>query len=81
MNTKEPRVYVINLSETKFNFREAEYRGNFEAIITEAERLGSVYSLEGFEERINDEVLQNFSNTFIYISNKPDSELYLKTGK
>jgi len=66
---KETRVYVLDCSTNDFDFRGKELAGDYEAIMTEAEKRGTVYSLEGFENDINDEEL-DLNNSFIYISNK-----------
>lgn len=79
MANKEIKVYVLNASSTDINFREAEKEAETkspetfghgtvpaEIIMGEAERLGSVYSLQGFQNAINDEVL-DLSNSFIWI--------------
>jgi len=63
---KEKRVYIINVGDTEFNFRDAEAEGNLDAIKTEAESLGSVYSLKGFQNAVNDEWL-DLGNSFILI--------------
>jgi len=63
---KEIRVYVINCDKTDFNFREKEHWGNLSAIMDEAERLGSVYSLSYFQDCINNQDL-DLSNSFILI--------------
>ena len=65
---KETRVYVINCNETEFEFRKAEeeYKKNLNAIKDEAEKLGSVYSLSGFQNAINDESL-DLGTSFILI--------------
>lgn len=60
------KVYVIDLSRTDFDFREAERKRNEELIVAEAERLGSVYSLDYFQECVNNEEL-NLNNSFILI--------------
>jgi hypothetical protein len=64
---KEVKVYVIDCSQTKFDFRYAEQIGEYDKIKDEAERLGSVYSLEGFQDAINDEDLF-LNNSFILIN-------------
>lgn len=66
---KNIRVYVIDCS-SDFNFRFHEQKGDYEAIMKEAEIQGGVYSLDHFEKEINSENL-DLSNSFIYISNKP----------
>ena len=63
------RVYVISCCETDFDFRSAESRGDLEAIKDEAERIGSVYSLRGFQEAINDDSLF-LSESFVLFANK-----------
>ena len=63
---KEVRVYVIDLDRTDFDFREAEHNGDYDLIIDEAESLGTVYSLEYFQECINNEEL-DLNNCFILI--------------
>lgn len=65
--TNEPKVYVIDCS-TGFDFRGMERLGNYEAIMVKAEELGTVYSLYGFQEALNNEEL-NLNNAFVYISN------------
>lgn len=63
---KEIRVYIINCNESDFDFREYYRYDDFEPIMEEAERLGSVYSLKYFESQINDEQLF-LDNSFILI--------------
>lgn len=63
---QEVRVYVINCAETEFDFRHYYDRDDFKPIMSEAERLGSVYSLSYFEEQINCESL-DLGNSFILI--------------
>ena len=63
---KEKRVYVINASECD-DFRDWEQLGEEEKIMTKAEELGTVYSLEGFQEAINNEDL-DLSNSWIFIN-------------
>ena len=62
---KEKRVYVINC-DYHFNFRGAEQIGDHETIKSKAEEIGSVYSLGGFQDAINDEELI-LTNSFILI--------------
>ena len=62
----ELKVYVINCSESDIDFNELERRGDHEPIMTEAERLGSVYSLQGFQDASNNEEL-SLENSFILI--------------
>jgi len=62
---KEIKVYVIDCNEY-FDFRDKEMSGDYEAIMSKAEELGSVYSLNGFQCAINDEEL-DLSNSFILI--------------
>jgi hypothetical protein len=61
----EVRVYVINC-DTDFDFRKAEGDKKYNTIITKAEELGTVYSLQGFQEAINNEEL-SLINSFILI--------------
>lgn len=59
---KEKKVYVIFLDEAEgFDFRWYERRGEYDVIMAKAEELGSVWSLEGFEDALNNEdiVLDN----------------------
>lgn len=66
--TNEPKVYVIDCVVHEFDFREREFQGDYEAIMAKAEELGTVYSLCGFQEALNNEEL-NLNNAFVYISN------------
>ena len=61
----EVRVYVINC-DTDFDFRKAEGDKKYSAIISKAEELGTVYSLQGFQEAINNAELW-LDNSFILI--------------
>ena len=63
---KEIRVYVVN-ADADFDFLDAKMLGKFDDIISEAERQGTIYSLEGFQEAINCEDLF-LTNSFIYIA-------------
>ena len=63
---KEKRVYIINCNETDFNFRKAEKEKRFNDIMTMAEELGSVYSLKGFQNAINGEIV-DLNQSFILI--------------
>jgi len=64
---KEIRVYVIDLNdETDLQFRKLERAKEYDRIKDEAERLGSVYSLKGFQEAINNETL-DLTSSFILI--------------
>ena len=63
---KETRVYVINCGDSNFDFRTKERLGDYEAIMTKAEKLGSVYSLKGFQDASNNEEL-SLENSFILI--------------
>jgi hypothetical protein len=63
---KEIRVYVINNHDTEFLFRVAEDQKRFNDIKDEAERLGSVYSLNGFQEAMNNQDIE-LGNSFILI--------------
>lgn len=64
---KEKRVYIIDCSKSEIDFRAKEQVGDYEAIMTEAERLGTVYSLDYFVSEVNDENI-NLNNSFIYIN-------------
>ena len=66
MKEKEKKVYVIALNMTDFDFRGAELFGEDDKIKAEAERLGTVYSLQEFQDEINDENLF-LDNSFILI--------------
>ena len=68
MPKKETKVYIINCN-SNFDFREKEKYNDYDTIMTKAEELGTVYSLQGFQKAINNEEL-SLSNSFIYISNK-----------
>lgn len=61
----EKRVYVINC-DVCFDFRDWEMLGQYNKIKDKAEELGTVYSLQYFQECINDEEL-DLSNSFILI--------------
>jgi hypothetical protein len=73
----ETRVYVLDCGwETKrdssFDFRTLERTlGGEEKIMLEAERRGSVYSLQGFQDACNDEEL-SLDNSFILIRPIPE---------
>lgn len=59
---KEKKVYVIFLDDAEdFDFRRHEHRGEYDVIMDKAEELGSVWSLEGFQDALNyeDIVLDN----------------------
>jgi uncharacterized Zn finger protein len=63
---KEKKVYVINCDHD-FDFRQAEMLGEYDKIKQKAEELNSVYTLEEFQEAINDEELF-LTNSFILIA-------------
>jgi len=63
---KEIRVYMIECHANGFDFRKAENNGDYEAIKDAAEKAGTVFSLEFFQEEVNDENL-SLLNAFIYI--------------
>ena len=65
--TKEIKVYVINASDSDIYFNDLERMGDYEPIMAEAERLGTVYSLQEFQGACNDESL-DLSNSFILIN-------------
>jgi hypothetical protein len=60
------RVYIID-SEVGFPFRELERKGNYAAIMAEAEENGLVYTLDEFVDEVNSEEMQNFSTSWILI--------------
>lgn len=62
----ENKVYIINPDDTELNFNECIDTEDHEPIKAEAERLGTVYSLKGFQNAINSEELY-LGNSFIYI--------------
>lgn len=59
---KEPRVYVIDVSDLEKGFNEM----TDEEFINESEKQGTAYSLEGFQNAFNKEEL-NISNQVIKI--------------
>ena len=63
---KETKVYIIDCSQTDFDFRTAEREGNEEQIIKEAIKNETVYSLQQFQDLSNDEELY-LDNSFILI--------------
>ena len=65
---KEIRVYITNCDceDEKYNFRDCERFGEYDKIKDKAEELGTVYSLEGFQEAVNNEEV-DLSNSFILI--------------
>ncbi len=64
--TAEKKVYVLNVT-TESQFRDWETKGEYNKIMDRAEDLGTVYSLQGFQDALNDEQL-NLDNSFIYIT-------------
>jgi hypothetical protein len=50
IESEETRVYLVNGYDTSSNYEEA--------IMEEAERLGTVYSLDNFQSKINDDTLR-----------------------
>jgi hypothetical protein len=62
------RVYVLDClaDRSSFDFRNCEMAGNELAIMQEAENRRSVYSLQEFQDKCNDEEM-NLANTFILI--------------
>ncbi len=70
---KEIRVYVIDQKMTDFDFDANYSNGDYEAIMSKAEELGSVYTLEGLESVVN---AGGFSveDCNIYISNNGGSK-------
>ncbi len=66
---EEIKVYVINASEDKASsVRDWEHGEEYNKIVDLAEELGTVYSLQGFQDAINDEELF-LDNSWIYFSN------------
>ena len=63
---KEIKVYIIDCSQTDFDFRTAEQFGEEDQIIKEAIKNERVYSLQEFQDLINDEELY-LDNSFILI--------------
>lgn len=63
----ESKVYVLNQNDSELEFYKNLDAKNYDVIMNEAERLGTVYSLQGFQNAINtDDVM--LDNSFIYIS-------------
>ena len=71
---KESRVYVVDMDKYE-NTRQARVSkvdqivGVDDVFMAVAEELGSVYSLKGFEDAVNNEELF-LDSSFIFISNK-----------
>lgn len=59
------KVYVLNC-DYPFDFREAEFNEDYEAIMDEAKKRDSVYTLDEFQEEMNWETL-SLENSFILI--------------
>ncbi len=71
--SKRLRVYIIDANE--FEFRKAEQEANYKAIVNEAEKEGTVYSLYGFQEAINNDEIA-FDNSFVFFAYiTPDNEI------
>ncbi len=64
---KEIRVYIIECKEDYFGFRKYEGNKNLEPIKKEAEKRGTVYSLYGFQEAVNNEEIGVLTNSYILI--------------
>ena len=62
----EIRVYVISCLED-FDFKRAEKQQDYDLIKNIAEELGTVYSLRGFQEAVNNAVV-NVNDSFIFIN-------------
>lgn len=60
------KVYVCDCSGNDFDFRGKEHKADYKAIMDQAKKLGTVYSLQAFQEAINDEELF-LDNAFILI--------------
>ena len=66
MTKKEAMVYIIDCDECD-DFRDWEMKGENEKIMEKAEQLGTVYSLQGFQNAVNDQEL-TLDNSFILIN-------------
>ena len=66
MQPREIRVYLVDANDD-FDFAEYEASGDYQAIIDYAERKGSVYSLKGFMDALNNEEADDLTNTWILI--------------
>jgi hypothetical protein len=64
---KEKKVYVVDMSVSSLSFGAEEIEKNSEIFMTEAEKLGSVYSLHGFQEALNNEELDLYAS-YIFIN-------------
>ena len=66
---KEIRIYMV-AAGGEFDFLTAMAKGDTDSIIDQAESTGSVYSLQGFQDAINNDEI-NVVDTYVYISNIP----------
>jgi hypothetical protein len=71
--TKEIKVYICDLADVDsllnpkhFNFKELEKKKKYKEIMAHAELHGTIYSLQGFQNAINNEEL-DLGNAFILI--------------
>lgn len=62
---KELKAYVIDFNNTGFDCEGADRQGNHKAIIKEAKKMGTVYSLYGLQEAINNDEIA-FDNAYVY---------------
>ncbi|HSE99816.1 MAG TPA: hypothetical protein VLA48_02880 [Nitrososphaeraceae archaeon] len=63
---KEIKVYLINIGLTIDGVTDEDYLLDDELFMNEAERQGSVFSIEGFTREFNSDVLE-ISNSQSYI--------------
>lgn len=63
---KDILVYIVDVTD-RFDFGEALRAGNFQAIMNEAETNGLVYTLDEFQEEINNDELCAFSRSWMLI--------------
>jgi hypothetical protein len=50
---KETRIYIVDGNTIDFDFKTELLKENYDIIISEAEREGRVYSLQGFQDAFN----------------------------
>lgn len=63
---KEIKVYLINIGLTIDGITDEDYLLDDDLFMDEAERQGSVFSIEGFAREFNNDVLE-ISNSQCYI--------------
>lgn len=61
----EVRIYLVDCDEAQKLGKEVGQDTTIETFADIAEQLGTVYSLSNFLQKINDNELKNFSNTFV----------------